>query len=121
MADRIQYNPNTIIPDSPEGLQKYLQEELDKIAYTFANLDIVAEIVDADPGDGPVVPYPTHGELDGREAFESHPMSAITGLVEDQLRQDVLIDRNTKVFFGPDEPPVEEVSAGDLWFQTGYD
>lgn len=116
---RLQYNPNTIIPKDLEGMVKYLQEELDKVSYTFANLPL-ATTEDGDGGEVIEV-YPRHSELEGRAEFEQHPQQAITGLVADQTAQDQAIFRNTKVFFGPDEPPAEESSEGDIWFVEGYD
>jgi hypothetical protein len=118
---RIQYNPNTIIPSSPEGLVKYLQEELDKISFTFANLETTTDSGDDEDGDGGSTTPTSHNTLTGRTEFDSHPQSAITDLVADQQAQDVLIDRNTKVFFGADEPPADEASEGDIWFVEGFE
>jgi len=123
MVDRLKYLPNTIIPQDTQGIVKYLQEELDKISYTFENLDFATlEDIDPENPDSPAEPPITeHNDLNGRTEFDAHPIGAITGLAEEQLAQDVLIHRNTKVFFGPDEPSEEESSEGDLWFVSGYE
>lgn len=117
---RVQYVPNTIIPDDPEGLKRYLQEELDKLAFVIANLDSNTTGDDGEDG-GEGTPPTDHSTLTGRGNFDQHPQSAITNLVQDQNAQDLLIDRNTKVFFQVDEPPADEVSEGDIWFYEGYD
>lgn len=118
---RLQYNPNTIIPSEMEGLVKFIQEELDKISFTFANITVPASsIEDPDTGE-PVEVITDHGDLTGLESFDSHPISAITGLAEEQEAQDVLIDQNTRVFFQPTQPSDAESSAGDIWFESGYD
>ena len=115
----IRYYPNTIIPTDQEGLIKYLQEELDKIAFTLANLAIPEAV---DPVD-PELPAPvgSHEDLSGRDNADQHTIGSITGLAFDQQRQDLLIDANTKVFFQPTEPDASEASQGDLWFKEGYE
>lgn len=115
---KLQYNPGTIIPTDQEGLQKYLQEELDKIAFTFANADQTVEI--PEEGTGGTVPV-DHNDLLNRDAPDTHPMAAITGLLEDQARQDLALGQTVQVFFQPDQPTDEESSQGDIWFKEGWD
>jgi hypothetical protein len=121
MADsRLQYNPNTVIPTELTGVTRYLQEELDKISFTFANLDFTT--TDSEEGETPEVPeVAIHADLDQREAFNSHPMSAITGLEEILVDHAEQIFMNTRVFFGGSTPTDEESSPGDIHFVSGYD
>ena len=115
----IRYYPNTIIPTDQEGLIKYLQEELDKISFTLANLAIPEAVEPVDP-ELPVFTG-SHESLTGRDDADQHTIGSITGLEFDQQRQDLLIDANTKVFFQATEPDESEASQGDLWFKEGYE
>lgn len=118
MADKLQYVPGTIIPEEQEGLIRFLQEELDKIAFTFANTDQTTDSGDDDTeGTVPV----DHNDLLNRDAPDTHPMAAITGLLEDQARQDLALGQTVQVFFQPDQPTDEESSQGDIWFKEGWD
>ena len=117
--DKLQYIPNTILPDDPDAMMAYMKEELDKIAFTFNNIQI-SEDSDLEDGE-PVVPIQQHNALFDRDAPNAHPIDSITGLAFEQGEQDLAIAQKATVFFQADQPTEEESSQGDFWFVSGYD
>lgn len=119
--DTLQYIPNTILPDDPDAMRMYMKEELDKIAFTFNNIQTISEGSDlTDPTD-PTDPANQHNELFDRDAPNAHPIDSITGLAFEQQEQDLAISLKARVFFGLDQPTDEESQQGDFWFVSGYD
>ena len=119
MADKLQYIPNTILPDDPEAMMAYMKEELDKIAFTFNNIQDISEDSDITEPETPV--YTEHNELFNRDAPNAHPIDSITGLAFEQGEQDLAIAQKATVFFQADQPTDEESTQGDFWFVSGYD
>ena len=119
--DKLQYIPNTILPDDPDAMMTYLKEELDKIAFTFNNIDLVTEDIDPNDFTLDILLTAEHNALQNRDVPNTHPQASITGLVEGQAEQDLAIAQKATVFFQPNQPTDEESSQGDFWFVSGYD
>ena len=119
-TDKLQYVPNTILPDDPESMAAYIKEELDKIAFTFNNVQTISDVSDITDPEIPVV-QTEHNELFNRDAPNAHPIDSITGLAFEQGEQDLAIAQKATVFFQADQPTEEESSQGDFWFVSGYD
>lgn len=112
---RIEYKPNPIIPRDVEGLQTYLQKELEAIARVVATFNVTGALNDeADPDANPPIGY-SHESTIGRGNADQHPIAAITGL------QAALDNAGNQVFFQPTQPTDAESKAGDIWFPSGYD
>lgn len=119
MTDKLVYSPSTIIPQDQEGLIKYLQEELDKLAFIISNLQ--PEPSESTDDETEVIVEAIHNDLLDRDAPDAHPIDAITGLSAEQARQDLDIAERTKVFFQSTQPTDTESTQGDLWFKEGWD
>ena len=121
MAQELQYIPGTIIPDDDYGLHKYIQIELDKISFTFNNMQgkLLSDISDiTTETDGSVVT--DHNDLANRDLPGAHPMDSIEGLVADQASQNLAIAQKATVFWSIDQPSDAISQAGDFWFKEGW-
>ena len=112
---RIEYKPNPIIPRDAEGLQTYLQKELEAIARVVATFNVTGALnEEADPDANPPIGY-SHESTIGRGNADQHPIAAITGL---QLALD---EAGIQMFFQETQPTDLESAEGDIWFESGWE